>query len=65
MSGWLFSRLVSHSATERVDRHQLRAVLDEGTAVMDGYWPGRQQLRQPPDPIPEPRIAVKRASRGA
>jgi integrase len=36
------SRLVGHSATgvtERVYRHQLRAVLDEGTAVMDDIFP--------------------------
>jgi hypothetical protein len=36
------SRLVGHSATgvtERVYRHQLRAALDEGIAVMDGIFP--------------------------
>jgi integrase len=36
------SRLVGHSATgvtERVYRHQLRAVLDEATAVMDDIFP--------------------------
>ena len=36
------SRLVGHSAsgvTERVYRHQLHAVLDEGATVMDDLFP--------------------------
>jgi integrase len=36
------SRLVGHSdtgVTERVYRHQLQAVLDEGTAAMDDIFP--------------------------